>query len=211
MFLVSRPGQTATREQVIEELWPDIEPSAAANSLNQTLYFVRRDIDPWYDDSTSADYVVNESELVWIDPQLAVVDSVAFYSQATELMTSKDIAITGPRLITQYEGRFSPEFEYEEWALGWRERLHATFLLLVHSTEQALVERGDYSRAVDVLMSALAVDPDALDLETDLVRALRRMGADAAAAEQYAHLSRSFRGELGIEPPSFESLGPSQD
>ena len=34
----------------------------------------------------------------------------------------------------RYAGRFAPEFEYEEWAIGWRDRLHALYLHLVHAT-----------------------------------------------------------------------------
>ena len=66
-YLVSRPTQTATREQIMEELWPDLVPSSAANSLNQTLYFLRREIDPYYDEDESYDYVSNRGELVWLD------------------------------------------------------------------------------------------------------------------------------------------------
>ncbi len=57
MFLVTRPNFTATREQVLEELWPDNDPSSASNSLNQSLYFLRRDIDPWYEDDMSLEYI----------------------------------------------------------------------------------------------------------------------------------------------------------
>jgi LuxR family maltose regulon positive regulatory protein len=206
MFLVTRPNRTATREQVTEELWPDLEPNAAINSFNQTLYFLRRDIDPWYDDATSADYIVNQSELIWLDPTLTKADSVTFFADATDWLSSPTNLASGIELVRRYKGRFSPEFEYEEWAIGWRERLHALFLLVVHATEAGLTERGDYGRAVDVLMSVLAVDPDAIEVEVGLVRALRRLGADAAAAEQYAHLARSYRRDLGAEPPSFNSL-----
>jgi DNA-binding SARP family transcriptional activator len=191
---------------VTEELWPDQDPNAAINSFNQTLYFLRRDIDPWYDDATSADYVVNQSELIWLDPALTRVDSVTFADDAADWLASPGDVAKGIELIRRYRGRFSPEFEYEEWAIGWRERLHALFLLVVHATDSALAKRGDHGRAVDILLGAIAVDPEALEVELSLVRALRRFGAHAAATEQYAHLARSYRRELGVEPPSFESL-----
>ena len=57
MLLVTRPGHTATREQVLDELWPDSDPESAANNLNQSLYFLRRDIDPWFEDDISVEYV----------------------------------------------------------------------------------------------------------------------------------------------------------
>lgn len=208
MLLVTRPNATATREHVIEELWPDLEPGAAANSLNQTLYFLRRDIDPWYDDVTSADYIVNESELIWLDPRLVTSDSIKFVDAASSLLRGSFSSGSGLALLRSYRGRFAPEFEYEEWAISWRERVHSVFLLIVHETERALADAGDNGLAVEMLLQALAIDPDALEVEATLVRALRRLGAEAAASEQYAHYARTYRSDLGAEPPTFDSLRP---
>jgi len=45
-FLLTRPQFTASREQVVEALWPQMEPEAGANSLNQTSYFLRQVFEP---------------------------------------------------------------------------------------------------------------------------------------------------------------------
>jgi DNA-binding SARP family transcriptional activator len=36
------PGQRRHREQVLDRLWPDLEPLAGARNLHQTLYVARR-------------------------------------------------------------------------------------------------------------------------------------------------------------------------
>jgi two-component SAPR family response regulator len=205
-YLISRPNQTATKEQVLEELWPDLDPEAAANSLNQTLYFLRRDIDPWYTDGISADYVVNESELVWLDRELVQVESVDFHRDASEVLASGQEVTDGVAVVERYIGRFAPEFEYEEWAIGWRDRLHALFLHLVHATGRALHESGRDHDALTLLLAAVNVDPDALELETELVRVYARVGADGASARQYSHFAEAYRRELGTEPPSLPEL-----
>ena len=46
MYLITRPSFTANREQVLDALWPDADPASSSNSLNQSLYFLRREIDP---------------------------------------------------------------------------------------------------------------------------------------------------------------------
>ena len=43
----------ATRDEVLETLLPDAEPTVALNSLNQTVYFLRRVFEPEYRDDTS--------------------------------------------------------------------------------------------------------------------------------------------------------------
>jgi hypothetical protein len=41
-FLITRPEMSATRDQVLDALWPDLDPEVAVNSLNQTISFLRR-------------------------------------------------------------------------------------------------------------------------------------------------------------------------
>ena len=99
LFLVTRPKQTATREQAMEALWPDQSPSSAINSLHQTLHFVRRDIAPWQDDGSTADYVPLQSELLYLDPELVQVDSVAFLRQADDALKSTDTGRVGKSIL----------------------------------------------------------------------------------------------------------------
>ena len=72
-FLLTRTRFEATREEVIEALWPDIDPPAAVNSLNQSVYFLRRVFEPDYHEETTAGYLHQDSDLVWLDR--ALVDS----------------------------------------------------------------------------------------------------------------------------------------
>ncbi|MBL0169099.1 MAG: winged helix-turn-helix domain-containing protein [Gemmatimonadaceae bacterium] len=41
-FLACSPGNGASREQLIDLLWSDVEPEAARHTLRQTLWYVRR-------------------------------------------------------------------------------------------------------------------------------------------------------------------------
>ena len=45
-FLLTRPRYAATRDEVMDALWPDFDPADALNSLNQTVYFLRRVFEP---------------------------------------------------------------------------------------------------------------------------------------------------------------------
>jgi DNA-binding SARP family transcriptional activator len=53
---------------------------------------------------------------------------------------------------------------------------------------------------------ALQADPDAEQIELCLLRLYRRMGASAAAAEQYSHYVGVMREQLGVEPPRLEPI-----
>ena len=66
-YLVTRPNMSATREEVLEALWPDLDPSTALNSLNRTVYFLRRVFEPEFAEDTSPGYLGQDGELVWLD------------------------------------------------------------------------------------------------------------------------------------------------
>src|SRR5581483_5369852 len=44
-LLALTPEHSLHREQVIESLWPDLEPAAASNNLRQALFVARRALD----------------------------------------------------------------------------------------------------------------------------------------------------------------------
>ncbi len=56
-YLGSRPGMAATRDEVLDALWPELGPDTAGNSLHQTIYFLRRVFEPDFREGMSAGYV----------------------------------------------------------------------------------------------------------------------------------------------------------
>ena len=206
LYLVTRPKQTAIREQLMEELWPGQTPASALNSLHQTLHFVRRDIAPWREGGATADYVALDSEIIYLDPELVQVDSVAFMRQATEAMASADPAPTGVSIARLYAGRFAPEFEYEDWAEDWRTLVHGQFLRLSQATAAGLTKSGAIHAAIDVLTRAVEIDGMALDLRASLIRALVRDGAVDAANDHYRQYAKVSKREFGVRAPRLEAL-----
>jgi DNA-binding SARP family transcriptional activator len=206
LYLVTRPKQTSTRELMMEELWPNQTPAGALNSLHQTLHFVRRDIAPWREGGATADYVALDSEVVYLDPELVQVDSVAFMRQASEALASRNPTEVGASIARLYTGRFAPEFEYEDWAEDWRTLLHAQFLRLSQVSATGLAKAGRYQEAIEVLTRAVEIDPLALDLRASLIRALERDGSVDAATDHYRQYVRLSKRELGIRAHRLEEL-----
>jgi ATP/maltotriose-dependent transcriptional regulator MalT/DNA-binding SARP family transcriptional activator len=204
-FLLTRPQFSASREQVIEALWPNMEPEAGANSLNQTSYFLRQVFEPKADDDSSAGYLNSRADLIWLDPRLVQSRS----SDCLKLIAAirRD---NSPELITRlaesYTGRFAVDFIYDDWASAYRDALHASFLDRIERALTADTRAGAFDRALAVAQLALEADPDAEQIELCLLRLYRRMGASAAAAEQYAHYAGVMREQLGVEPPPLESI-----
>ena len=69
-FLLTRPDMSSTRDQVLDALWPELDPVDALNSLNQTVYFLRRVLEERYVDDLSPGYLHHDSDLIWLDAEL---------------------------------------------------------------------------------------------------------------------------------------------
>jgi DNA-binding SARP family transcriptional activator len=204
-YLITRSRFAATRDEVLDTLWPDFEPAVALNSLNQTLYFLRRVFEPAYREDTSPGYVHHESDVIWLDRQLVSSRSQVcadFVRTLGPNPSPEDVR----RLISMYRGQFALDFAYEEWAVAYRDTLHASYLQVIENAVAGDMATGHWERGIVTARSALSIDPQAEHLEASLVRLLRLSGAHAAAAEQYAHYSVVLREGLGIEPPPLDAL-----
>jgi ATP/maltotriose-dependent transcriptional regulator MalT/DNA-binding SARP family transcriptional activator len=204
--LVARPNFAATRDQVMESLWPEQTPKSALNSLHQTLFFLRRDIEPWFQEGSTASYVRMESDLVYLDSDLFQVDSVAFMRQAADILASNASPERGAELLRLYVGRFAPEFEYEEWADEWRTQLHGTYLHLAHSTGEALMQGRRYREAAEVLSRVATIDPLAFELRAMLVAALAAVGSSDAAMTHYKNLADLHARDLGVPIRPYDDM-----
>lgn len=204
-FLLTRPQFTASREQVVEALWPQMEPEAGANSLNQTSYFLRQVFEPTTTEDATAGYLNSRADLIWLDPELV-------HSRSSDCLNLIGAIRRDPspelvtRLAESYTGRFAVDFIYDDWASAFRDTLHASFLDRIERAVVADTKAGAFDRALSVAQLALQADPDAEQIELCLLRLYRRTGAHAAAAEQYAHYATVMREQLGIEPPPLESI-----
>jgi DNA-binding SARP family transcriptional activator len=204
-YLLTRTSLSGTRDQVVEAIWPDLDPQVAINSLNQTLYFLRRVFEDPYDEDLSPGYVHHDSEVIWLDPELVTSRTVQardFIRQLELPASPEDVS----RLANLYRGRFAIDFEYEEWSESYRDLLHAAYLEVVERSIADDFQTGHYDRAIRIARQAMEVDPHADNIEVGLLRLYRVTGAHAAAAEQYEHYASVQRDDLGVEPPPLDAL-----
>jgi DNA-binding SARP family transcriptional activator len=203
-LLLTKPRFSSTRDEVLDSLWPDHDPASALNSLNQTVYFLRRTFEPDFRDSTSPGYVGQDGETIWLDPDL--VDSRS--RRCLEIIRSMPGEPTpegAVALASEYKARFALDFAYEEWASPFRDALHAAYLRVVERAVRLDLDSGHFERGTYIAERAADIDPDSEDIQVALVRLYRHSGAHAAAAEQYARYSRTMR-DLGTEPMEFSDL-----
>jgi len=204
-YLLTRERFSATRDEVIDTLWPETTPEVAVNSLNQTVYFLRRVFEPGYKEDISAGYVQHNSDVLWLDQGL-----ISSRSQACRNIIDRISADLAPdevdRLSDLYRNRFALDFSYEEWAAPFRDSLHVSYLGIIEAAVTRDLETGHFDRGIRLARRALEIEPDQESMELTLLRMYRATGAHSAAAEQYAHYAAYLRDELGVEPPALSTL-----
>jgi DNA-binding SARP family transcriptional activator len=201
-FLITKPRFSSTREEVLDALWPELDPASALNSLNQTVYFLRRVFEPGYREDESPGYLRQDAETIWLDAELTDARSRRCWAliDATPRTPEPEAAV---RISEQYEGRFALDFAYEEWAATFRDTLHAAYLRVMEQAIRHDLNAGTFDRAIRIAERACVVDPDAEEIQVALIKLYRLAGAFAAAAEQYEHYSAVQRG-LGLDAAPFE-------
>jgi LuxR family maltose regulon positive regulatory protein len=203
-LLLTRTRFAATREEVLEAIWPDLEPATALNSLNQTVYFLRRVFEPSFVEDTTPGYVGQNGETVWLDVELVQARSRRCRELIRSVGASPDPEVVA-ELVDEYHGRFALDFLYDDWSATYRDSLHASFLRIVEAALRQDTNTGQYARGILLAQRAMDAEPESEEIHLALLRLYRLSGSLAAAAEQYEHYARTQR-ELGLEPEAFDAL-----
>ncbi len=193
-----------TRDEALDAIWPDLGPDTAANSLHQTIYYLRRVFEPTYKEGMSAGYLEFDGDVLTLDKALVDAESRRCWRLVGRGRRGDRDAVE--ELVAIYRGTYALDFAYEDWATDYRENLHAAVLGVVEAEARDATRGGDPERAIALTQRVLAIDPAADAIELELLRAYKAGGWHSAAAEQYAHYAAYVRGELGAEPLPFREV-----
>ncbi|MCI0345836.1 MAG: AAA family ATPase, partial [Chloroflexi bacterium] len=183
-LLAIAPGQRLQREQLMDALWPDLEPDVAAANLRKALHFARA--------ALGADHLPARGPQIALEAEPLWIDAVAF---ETEVGAGR-----GDRALELYAGELLPEDRYEPWTEEPRERLQAQARRARMNRAAELERAGDLARATEVLERLVADDALNEDAHLALIRVLGLAGERNAAVRQYRALEAALRDELGVEP-----------
>ena len=201
-YLLARVDNPPSRDQVIETLWPNSDPEDGVNSLNQSVYQLRRVIDPSYRDGDSPQYLISTSDTVALDSSLVTTDLQAFrtLARAFDNRPPVDISALGNELVNLIGGEFLAELVYEDWATSFRMAVHAEVRqVLIRLTEDPwLLTYPD----LGIRAAARLADLDPYDelAHLAMARCLQVMGRPEAARRVIRRFIARLRHDLGESP-----------
>ena len=178
-LLCLQPRHRASRDLVIDALWPQLEPEAGAANLRKALYHVRQTLG-------RHDAVAQQGNELALWPCGDVqVDADAFEQAALAALQLHDAAACADA-ADLYTGDLLPGSRYEAWTEPARERLRARC--------------GELLRAGGQWERLARFDPTDEEAHRVLMREALEAGHRATALHWYARLREALQQDLGIAP-----------
>jgi DNA-binding SARP family transcriptional activator/tetratricopeptide (TPR) repeat protein len=201
-------GRPQSRDQVIETLWPEADVTAGVNNLNQTVFQLRRELDPTHREGESTPYLVSTPDNVYLHPDLVRTDVDEVRRQAARLLEGPLVRRreAAEQVLSLIRGEFLQDLRYEDWTQALQLRVHAEIrgylrpLLLADGIDLS------HETGVRAACALLSLDPFDETGQFALIRQLAASGkrqAAKAAADRYV---TQLRDDLD-EGPSPELTG----
>jgi predicted ATPase/DNA-binding SARP family transcriptional activator/DNA-binding CsgD family transcriptional regulator len=202
-LLALAPGHRLHRERVVNLLWPDLDPKAAANNLRYALHNARRTLEST--PGTASYYLNSQDGLLVLCPMGECWTDVEIFEEAADAARSIRDPAAYERAVKLYSGDLLPEDRYEPWAESRREELRRTYNGLLLELAMLQEERGDFGSAIEALQRVLAGEPVHEETYLNLMRLYANSGQRQEALRQYAKLREILWRELRAEPSARSS------
>jgi DNA-binding SARP family transcriptional activator len=192
-LLLLSPQHSLSREQVLESLWPDRDPTTTDDSLHQTTSALRRCLEPDLPSKFPSRYLkVEGGRISLVLPAGSWVDFEAFESLIQDQAWEQALVL--------YEGDLFPADRYADWAAGPRERLLLKFHQALLVVGRQHLQVGRFQEALEASHRILAVDPWNESAVLLGMRASIAMNQRAEALRLYRELECTLQKDLGIAP-----------
>ena len=174
-----QPHQRLTRDEVIDALWPQLEPEAGAANLRKAAHHARQAL------GRHDAIVLQAGEVLLWPGRPVMVDTHRFKLLADAALAQRDPAHCADAAAT-YGGDLLPGARFEPWAEATRERLRERHLQLLRAS-------GQWERLAQL-------DPEDEPAHRALMQRELAAGNRAAALRWYAHLREALQQGLGVSP-----------
>src|SRR6478752_5942388 len=196
-MLALTPGQRRHREQVLDRLWPDLEPEAAAKNLHQTLYVARRTLAGVGTKANGLLQIHNE-QVVLDDAGPVDVDVVTFERAAADALKTADEEKLRAA-ADRYSGDLLPDLPDAEWLTTRRDELRDTHRQILVKLATTVRHRAP-EEALVILARVLESDPLHEGAVRQQMRVLAQTGRRSEALARYERLVDDLLDAYGTDP-----------
>jgi len=193
---------TLTRDVAIDILWPEADGDSAVNNLNQTVFQLRRCIEPSYKQGETPEYVISSAEQLALAPDLVHTDLHELRRLNDRLPNAnwQQRQEAARKAIALVRGEFLADLRYETWASRLQVRVHNE--VRARLLPIALQPNGafDVQVATDAATALIAIDPFDEAATLALAECLSTSERRIAARDLLLRYADQLRTELDDEP-----------
>lgn len=206
-LLLTRPGRTFPREEILEALWPGASPEAADHSLRTTVGLLRRALEPDLKRGPDSRYVLSKRPGYLLDRRVDWdVDAWRFEehrerAEAAWEAGRLDEAVEECRAALDLaRGEFLAEDPYEDWAVEARQEWRESHLSVFSLLSECMARKGRYTEAIEACENALALERYSDQFHRRLMLYRYCSGEQGLALSAYRKYARALEEQLNAVP-----------
>src|SRR5215213_11701657 len=204
-LLALESGHRLHREQLLDTLWPELDPDSAANNLRGALHHARLGLERA--GAPSGIFLARDGDQLVLGPRDQLVVDVEVFGEAVKDAWHSAEPAIAERASELYAGDLLPDDPYEEWAAARREGFRASYLTVLTRLAGLHEERGELHHAIAAHERILLTDPLDEAAHAGIMRLYAQIGNPQRALAHYARLQSLLDRELGTPPePATQAL-----
>jgi DNA-binding SARP family transcriptional activator len=192
-FVLDRP--MATRADICQAFWPELETEQAVNVFHVTKRRLHKVL--------GFDVLLHEGSFYRINPdidvQYDVLDFVESLVAGRATTEAEDAAAAWQQAIDTYRGVYLQGNE-SPWIVSRRDDFRQGYLEALMGLARIQVETNELEHALGLYLRAVGEYPNREDVHREIIRLYGQLGRRSEAAEHYMKLERNMREQFGIDP-----------
>jgi DNA-binding SARP family transcriptional activator len=203
-FLITERPLPVSTDRLIETLWPESTPDAAATTLRSAVNALRNVLEPDRPNRAPSSYIHTQSPGYAFRPHREIwLDVDAFERMLAEAERNHDLVEKRKLLegaLALYKDDYLLGDPYADWAKPERERLRERFFDALLALAALYAREGNYSAALSSCRRVLARDEVRETAYQALMRYQAESGDSAAALLTYERCRFVLSEQLGADP-----------
>jgi DNA-binding SARP family transcriptional activator len=199
-YLLLQPGHAASRDVILEELWPDHPLTTSQDLFHQATSTLRHILEPDLPDKFPSRYLAVEGERVFINlPPGSMIDFEHFEQELPIAIQSRQIGRLQEALALYTDDLFPMDL-YLDWSASRRQELVDLYLNGLLVLGQAYLQQQRFDQAVNC--AAKILQRDAWNEDATLLGMLSYIGQNSAprAVNLYQKLEKTLKEDLDLQP-----------
>lgn len=208
-FLISRGHRWVKKEEIIDNLWPDLTEEVAHRDFKVALHALYKVLEPsrlarsssFYIERKGSAYRLADHSGLWIDEeQFERYANEGLHEKASEEVGLQRSVVLLEKATQLYQGSFLPESEYAEWIIEAAQRLQMIFLRAAERLAQHYVRRESFDLVIPLCERIIQVDPTWEEAYRLLMYAYYRKNNRPISLKWFHRLQDTLERELGVAP-----------